>query len=111
MIPVAPLSGDWLQHHVQKRILLLIFEQLRIFVILNAVANGLQANSRGGLRRRDRRRRIEKNSITRPAESSAACRGVDVVPTADRIACRPAVGAIVEKIRLAMRAGQESRLN
>jgi len=57
------------------------------------------------------RRRIDEDSVARPAQSAAASGRVHVVPAADSVAGSPAVSAIVKQPRRALREVEESRLN
>ena len=50
VVPVAPTPGDGFQHHGEKRVLPLALQQMREFVVLNTVTNGLQADSRSRFR-------------------------------------------------------------
>ena len=46
VVPVAPTPGDGFQYHGEKRVLPLLLQQLCIFVVLNTVADSLQAGLR-----------------------------------------------------------------
>src|SRR5258708_20272875 len=76
-----------------------VLEDLRVFVILNTVANGFQTNAWCGLGRTDRCRRIQEDSVARPAQSAAASGCVHVVPAADGVAGGPAARALVQHPR------------
>src|SRR5216684_4927383 len=81
--PVAPARGNGLEDGIHKGDLRQVLENLRIFVVLNAVANGLQADPRSRLGRGNRTRRIKEDAVARSAEPSAASGGIHIVPTAD----------------------------
>src|SRR5258705_4392793 len=78
-------------HHAE---LSQVLEHVRVFVILNAVANGLQANAWCGLDRPDRCRRLQKESVARAAQSAAANGGVHVGTAAHSGSRTPAVSAL-----------------
>src|SRR5882757_10190561 len=96
MAPVAPARSDGQDGGVHEGDLPHVFENLRVLVILNAVANGLQPYARRGLGRGDRTWRVEKNSVTRSAEPASTSGGVHIVPTADRVSGGPAIGAVIK---------------
>src|SRR5258705_5058647 len=109
--PIAPAPRNRKNSAIHHAELSQVLEHMRVFVILNTVANGLQANAWCGLGRPDRCRRIQKDSVTRAAQSAAASSCVHVVPAADCVAGSPAVSAIVEQPRRSLRAVQEARLD
>src|SRR5260370_11793207 len=84
---------------------------MRILVVLNAVADGLQTDSGCGLGRADRSWRIKENTVARSAEAAAASGGIHIVPTADGIPGAPSVRAVIEDTRRALRPVQEPRLD
>src|SRR5882724_2166057 len=110
-IPIAPAPRNRKNSAIHHAELSQVLEHVRVFVILNTVANGLQANAWCGLGRTDRCRRIQKDSVARPAQSAAASGGVHVVPAADGVAGSPAVSAVVEQPRRSLREVQEARLD
>src|SRR6266699_383391 len=109
--PVAPTRGNRLEDGVHESYLPQVLENLGVFVVLNAVSNGLQTDPRSRLGRSDRTRRIEEDSVARSAQAAAASGGVDIVPTADGVPGGPSVGAIVKDARRALRPVQEPRLD
>src|SRR6266851_7608104 len=108
MSPVGPTHCDRLEHGVHKGALPQILQDLRVFVVLNAVPNGLQTNPGSGLRGSDRTRRIEEDAVARSAHAAAASGGIDIVPTAAGVSGGPSVGAIVKNSRRSLRPVQES---
>ena len=111
VIPVAPARGNWHDDGVRKGPLPQVLENLGVFVVLNAVTNGLQTDPGSGLRRSDRSWRIKENAITRSSQAAATSGGIHIVPTADGVAGGPAVGAIVKNSRRSLRPIQEPRLD
>src|SRR5437879_3302214 len=109
--PIAPAPRNRKKRGVHRTDTSQVLEDLRVFVVLNSVADGLQANSRCGLGRSDRCWRIDEDSVTRPAQSSATSGRVHVVPAADGVAGSPAVSAIIQQSRRALREVEESRLD
>src|SRR6266567_3152297 len=109
--PVAPTRGNRLEDGVHESYLPQVLENLGVFVVLNAVSNGLQTDPRSRLGRSDRTRRIEEDSVARSAQAAAASGGVDIVPTADGVPGCPSVGAIVQDARRSLRPVQEPRLD
>src|SRR5258705_3461867 len=107
--PIAPAPRNRKNSAIHHAELSQVLEHVRVFVILNTVANGLQANAWCGLGRTDRCRRIQEDSVTRPAQSAAASRCVHVVPAADGVARSPAVSAIVEQTRRSLRVAHGYR--
>src|SRR5260370_34023250 len=75
-IPIAPAPRNRKNSAIHHAELSQVLEHVRVFVILNTVANGLQANAWCGLGRTYRCRRIEENSVARPAEATASSGGV-----------------------------------
>src|ERR1700716_467992 len=111
MTPIAPTRGNGHDRRVHEWHLRQVLENLRVFVVLNAVADGFQTNSGSRFGGSDRARRVEKYSIPRSAEAAATSGGVHIVPTADGVAGGPSVGAIVEDAGRTLRPIQESGLN
>src|SRR6266850_1421701 len=111
VIPVAPTRGDRHDDGVHEWDLSQVLENLSVFVVLNAVANGLHTYPRSGLRRGDRTRGIKKYSIARSSQAAAASRSIHIVPTADGVPGGPSVGAVVEDARCSLRPVQEPRLD
>src|SRR6266702_6496292 len=109
--PIGPARGtrqnDWIQDGELPEVL----ENLGVFVVLDAVPNGLQTNPGSGLRGSDRARRIEEDAVARSAHAAAASGGIDIIPTADGVSGGPSVGAIVKDARRALRPVQEPRLD
>src|SRR5580704_7203196 len=91
--PLGPARGNRLKNELHVRGLPLILEHLRVFVVLNAIADGLQPYPRGRFAGRNRTRRVKENPVARPAQAAAASGRVHVVPAADAVAGGPAVGA------------------
>src|SRR5258708_709718 len=109
--PIGPARGNRQNDWIQEGELPEVLENLGVFVVLDAVPNGLQTNPGSGLRGSDRTRRIEKDSVARSAHAAAASGGIDIVPTADSVAGSPAIGAVVKDSRRSLRPVQESRLD
>src|SRR5258708_20520228 len=109
--PIGPARGnrqnDWMQEGEVAEVL----ENLGVFVVLDAVPNGLQTNPGSGLRGSDRARRIEEDAVARSAHAAAASGGVHVVPTADGVSGGPSVGAIVKNSRWRLRPVHEPGLD
>src|SRR5260370_39641815 len=83
--PVAPARGNWLEDGIHKGNLRQVLENLGVFVVLNAVSNGLQTDPRSRLGRSDRTRRIEEDAVARSPRAAAPSVGVHNVPTADSV--------------------------
>src|SRR6266850_1830880 len=111
VIPVAPARSDRHDDGVRKALLPQVLENLNVFVVLNAVTNGLQTDPRSGLRRGDRTRGIEEDSIARSSQAAAASGCIHIVPTADGVPGGPPVGAVVEDALRSLRPVQEPRLD
>src|SRR4030088_3557093 len=109
--PVAPARGNRLDGYVQGGDLSQVLENLGVFVVLNAVTDGLKAYSGGGFGRGDRTWWIEKYSVPRSSQTAAACGRIHVVPTADAVPGAPSVGAIVKNPRRSFRPIQEPCLD
>src|SRR6202035_1482996 len=109
--PLGPTRGNRLKNEVHVRGLALIFEQLRVFVVLDAVADGLQAYARCRFTGRDRTRRGKENPIAWPAETAAAGIRIQIVPAPDGVSGGPPVGAVVKNPRGALGPVEESRLD
>src|SRR5258708_6552207 len=109
--PVAPTRGNRLEDGVHESYLPQVLENLGVFVVLNAVSNGLQTDPRSRLGRSDRTRRIEEDAVARSTHAAAASGGIDIVPTADSVAGSPAIGAVVKNSRRSLRPVQEPRLD
>src|SRR6266704_4099972 len=63
--PVGPTRGNRLNDRVQEGDLPQVLENLGIFVVLNAVTDGLKTYPRSGFGGGDRTRRIQEDSIAR----------------------------------------------
>src|SRR5260370_39110876 len=111
MTPVAPTRSNGHDDGVHQGDLPQVLENLRVLVILNAVTNCLQANSRTRLGGSNRARRIEEDSIARPSDPAATGSGIHIIPTADGVPVGPAVGAILRNSRRAVRPVHEPRLD
>jgi len=111
MAPVAPTRSNGHDRGVHEGDLRKVLENLRVFVILNAVTNGLKPNPRSGLAGGNRTRRIEEDTVARSAEPATASGGVHIVPTADSISGGPSVSAVVKDSRSTLRPIQETRLD
>ena len=109
--PIGPARGNRQNDWIQEGELPEVLENLGIFVVLDAVANGLQTNPGSGLRGSDRTRRVEEDAVARSAHAAAASGGIDIVPTADGVSGGPAVGAVVKDAGGALRPVQEARLD
>src|SRR6266851_2367025 len=109
--PVGPTRGDRLQDGVHEGNLPQVLKNLGVLVVLNALTNGLQSDSGGRFSGANGARRIQEYSIARSAQASAARGGIHIVPTADGIACGPAVGAIVQNAGGSLGPIQEPRLD
>src|SRR6267142_5874451 len=81
VIPVAPTRGDRHDDGVHEWDLSQVLENLNVLVVLNAVTNGLQTDPRSGLRRGDRTRGIEEDSVARSSQATTASGCVHIVPT------------------------------
>src|SRR6266481_974795 len=111
MTPIVPARSNGQNRGVHEGDLPHVFENLRVLVILNAVADGFNPYPRRRFAGGDWTRRVEKNSIARSAEPAATSSGIHIVPTADGVTGGPAVGAVVKDARRALRPIQEPRLN
>src|SRR5690349_18761219 len=96
MAPVGPAGSNRLDHRAQERDLPYVLENLGVFVILNAVSNGLQTDARSRLRGSDRTGRVDKDSIAGPTHAAAATGGVHIVPTANGVPSGPPVCPPIE---------------
>jgi hypothetical protein len=103
MAPIAPARSDGQDRGVHEGDLPHVFENLRVLVILNAVANGLKPYPRRGFAGGDWTRRVEKNSIAWSAEPAAASGGIHIVPTTDGVPGGPPIGAVIKDTRRALR--------
>src|SRR5262249_57066652 len=65
VIPVGPTRGDGHKNRVSEFVVPELLQNLRVFVVLNAVANGFKPDSRCGFARCDRSRRREGNNPSR----------------------------------------------
>src|SRR5260370_25811078 len=101
--PVAPTRGNRLEDGIHEGDLGQVLENLSVFVVLNAVSNGLQTDPRSRLGRSDRTRRLEEDAVARSAHAAAPSGGVHIVPTADTVAGSPAVEGVVKDARRALR--------
>src|SRR5437899_2356627 len=109
--PVGPVSRYWRKNGVHRGDLSQILKNLGVFVVLNAITNGLQTDPGSRLRGSDGSRRIEENSVAWSAHAPAATSRLHIVPTADRVPSSPAVRAIVKDAGGALRPIQETRLD
>src|SRR5260370_11695138 len=109
--PLGPACGDRLQNEIHVGGLPLLFKQLRVFEVLNSVADGFQAYSRGRFSGGNRARRIKENPITWPCDAGTASVGVQIVPTADGVSGGPPVSAVVKNAAGALGPVEKSRLN
>ena len=91
LIPVAPARGNWLDGGVHEGNLPQVVENLGVFVVLNAITDGLQSDPGSGLRGGDRTRRIEEDSIPRSAQAAPASGRIHVVPTSEGVPGGPSV--------------------
>src|SRR5258708_12281996 len=103
MTPIAPARSNGQNRGVHEGDLPHVFENLRVLVILNAVANGLKAYPRRRFAGGDWARWVEKNSIARPAEPASTSRGIHIVPTPDRVPAAPPIGAQIHDHCLPLR--------
>src|ERR1700676_5702674 len=111
VIPVAAARGDWKKSGVHHADLSQVLEDLGVFVVLNAIANGLQSNPGSRLRGGDRTRRVEEDSVTRPSQAAATGGRIQIAPTADGISGSPSVRAVVKDTRGALRPIQKPCLD
>src|SRR5258708_10125086 len=109
--PVAPARSNGHDDGVHQGDLPQVLENLHVLVILNAVANGLQANSRSRFGGSDRARRIEEYTVPRSSEPAAARGGIHIVPTADGVPGGPAIGPIGKNTRCPLRPIHEPGLD
>src|ERR1700686_582257 len=109
--PLGPTRGNRLKNELYVGGLPLILEHLRVFVVLNAIADSLQPYPRGRFAGRNRTRRVKENPIAWPADAWATSGRVYIVPTADGVAGGPAVGAIIKNPGGSLRPVQKSRLD
>src|SRR2546427_3793398 len=94
--PIAPARSNGLQNRVHERNLRQVLQNLRVFVVLNAVPNRFHADPRSGLRRSDGPWWIQEDAVPRSAQAAAARRGIHIVPAADGVPRRPAVSTVVQ---------------
>src|SRR5260370_38915603 len=111
MSPVGPTRSDWQDHRVHKGALSQVLEDPGVFVVLNAVPDGLQTNPGSRLSGDDRTRWIEENSVARSAQATTASGRIHVVPTANGVPGGPSVGAVVKKAGGALGPIQEAGLD
>src|SRR5438445_10804718 len=111
MTPVVPARSNGQNRGVHEGDLPHVFENLRVLVILNAVADGLKPYPRRRFAGGDWTRRVEKNSIAGSAEPAATSSGIHIVPTADGVTGGPAVGMVVKDSRCDLRQVQETCMN
>src|SRR5579859_358194 len=111
MGPLGPARGNRPQDEIHVGGLPLIFEHLRVVVVLNAVADGLQSYPRRGLAGSNRSRRIEKNPVAGSADAWTTGVRVHVVPASEGVSSCPSVSAVVKNSGGALRPVQESRLD
>src|SRR4029077_10193595 len=97
LTPVGPARGNRLDDGVQEGDLPQVLEYLGVFVVLNAVADGLQTYSWGGFAGGDGTRRIKEDSVARPTHTAAASGGIHIVPPADGVPGGPSVRAVVQE--------------
>src|SRR5258707_13652157 len=109
--PAAPARSNGHDDGVHEGDLPQVLENLRVFVVLNAIADGLQPYPRSGLAGSDRTRRIEEYTVPRSSGPAAARSGIHIVPTADGVPGGPAAGAVVKNSRPAFRPLQEPGLD
>src|SRR5882724_4022686 len=109
--PIGPACCDRKNGGVQDGELCQVLQHVRVFVVLNAVADGLQTDARSGFTRADRSRRINEYAVAWSAQSAAAGGGVHIVPTANRVASGPTIGAIVKKTCRTLGEVEEARLD
>src|SRR4029077_18314625 len=100
--PLGPACGNGLKDELHIRGLALILEQLGIFIVLNAVTDGLQTNSRSRFAGRNRARWVKKNPVAGSGDAWTASVGVQIVPTIDGVSRGPTIGAIVKNARGAL---------
>src|SRR5260370_24317883 len=110
MTPVGPARGNGHDDRVQEGNLPQVLENLRVFVVLNAITDGLQTYPRSGLGGSDWSRRIEEDSVTWSAETATTSGGIYIVPTADGVPGGPSVGAGVNNSGRSLRPIQEPGL-
>src|SRR5260370_16585942 len=79
--PIAPAPRNRKNSAIHHAELSQALEHVRVFVILNTVADGLQANAWCGLGRPDRCRRIPKYSLPPPAPTPPANRCTHPIPS------------------------------
>src|SRR5260370_13275595 len=89
--PVAPTRGNRLEDGVHESYLPQVLENLGVFVVLNAVSNGLQTDPRSRLGRSDRTRRIEEDAVALSTHAPPASGAIDLSPTAHTLARMPAI--------------------
>src|SRR5260370_34211715 len=96
MTPVGPARGNGHDDRVQEGNLPQVLENLRVFVVLNAITDGLQSYARSRLGGSDGSRRIEEDSVTWSAQAAAASGGIHIVPTAHAIARIPSAASVLK---------------
>src|SRR5260370_32206232 len=89
--PIAPAPRNRQNSAIHHAELSQALEHVRVFVILNTVANGLQTNAWCGLGRPDRCRRTQEDSVAPPAQSPPATGCVPAVPAAHCVSRSPAL--------------------
>src|SRR5580704_15565733 len=109
--PLCPARGNRLKNELHVGGLPLILEHLRVFVVLNAIADGLQPYPRGGFAGCNRTRRVKEDSIARPADAWTTSGRIQTSPTADAVAGSPTVGAIIKNPGGTLGPVQKSRLD
>src|SRR2546423_11867279 len=108
--PVGPAGGDGQHDGVEERGLPEVLEDVRVLVILNAVANRFETNAGSRFGRGDRRGRIHKDAVAGSRET-AAVEHIHVVPAAESISSGPIIGAVVEDAGGPLRPIQEAGLD
>src|SRR6202030_1141129 len=99
MTPVAPTRSDGHDRGVHEGDLPQVLENLRVFVILNAVTNGRHPNPGRPLARGDRTRGGEEDPIPRPAQPAAAGSVLHIVPRWHTVPGNSRIRAIVKDPR------------
>src|SRR5260370_39355744 len=84
--PLGPARGNWLENKLDVRGLALIFEQLRVFVVLNAIGDGFQPYPRRRLGCTNWYRTIKKNPVARSRHTGTTSVRMQVDPTSDGLA-------------------------
>src|SRR5690242_14531121 len=111
MIPGGPRCGNRQNESVQEDLLPQIVKNMCVFIILNAITDGFQANTWSRFLRCDWTWRINKDAVSWPAEAPAAGGGIKIVPTSDYVSSRPAVGAVIENSSGTLGPVQEAGLD